>query len=167
MGLIISEPPLQVLPSLAVELGSVDEAIILQQVHYWLQRSKNIREGHRWIYNSMADWMKQFPWIKSRKTMTKYFNDLEDRGLIITGNYNKKAFDKTKWYRINYPTLSQMEQRLGKVYPTNGQDLPNGMGKDYPTNTNRLPETTPDILSQSNSELPKIDIFSLRPGGSD
>ena len=50
--LLINEPPLQVLPSLAKKLNSVDKAIILQQMHYWLMKSTNVKEGHRWIYNS-------------------------------------------------------------------------------------------------------------------
>ena len=53
MSLLISEPPLQVLPSLAVKIG-LNEAIILQQVHYWLLKSNNIRDGYKWVYNSYS-----------------------------------------------------------------------------------------------------------------
>ena len=142
MSLLISEPPLMVLPSLAAELGTADEAIVLQQLHYWLQRSNNARDGHKWVYNSMNDWLKQFPWIKSRKRLTRYFDDLESRGLVVTGNYNKAAFDKTKWYRIDYDALSVLEKRLGQNDPTSESNRPNGEGQNDPTNTNRLPETT-------------------------
>ena len=142
MSLLISEPPLMVLPSLAAELGTADEAIVLQQLHYWLQRSNNVRDGHKWVYNSMNDWLKQFPWIKSRKRLTRYFDDLESRGLVVTGNYNKAAFDKTKWYRIDYDALSVLEKRLGQNDPTSESNRPNGEGQNDPTNTNRLPETT-------------------------
>lgn len=142
MSLLISEPPLMVLPSLAAELGTADEAIVLQQLHYWLQRSNNVRDGHKWVYNSMNDWLKQFPWIKSRKRLTRYFDDLESRGLVVTGNYNKAAFDKTKWYRIDYDALSVLEKRLGQNNPTSESNRPNGEGRNDPTNTNRLPETT-------------------------
>ena len=38
--LLIDEPPLQVLPSLALKIG-LNEAIILQQVHYWLNPKLN------------------------------------------------------------------------------------------------------------------------------
>lgn len=131
-----------VLPSLAAELGTADEAIVLQQLHYWLQRSNNVRDGHKWVYNSMNDWLKQFPWIKSRKRLTRYFDDLESRGLVVTGNYNKAAFDKTKWYRIDYDALSALEKRLGQNNPTSESNRPNGEGQNDPTNTNRLPETT-------------------------
>ena len=142
MSLLINEPPLMVLPSLAAELGTADEAIVLQQLHYWLQRSNNVRDGHKWVYNSMNDWLKQFPWIKSRKRLTRYFDDLESRGLVVTGNYNKAAFDKTKWYRIDYDALSVLEKRLGQNDPTSESNRPNGEGQNDPTNTNRLPETT-------------------------
>lgn len=159
MSLLISEPPLMVLPSLAAELGTADEAIVLQQLHYWLQRSNNVRDGHKWVYNSMNDWLKQFPWIKSRKRLTRYFDDLESRGLVVTGNYNKAAFDKTKWYRIDYDALSVLEKRLGQNNPTSESNRPNGEGQNDPTNTNRLPENTTETNnkhSASHSNAPSV-----------
>lgn len=111
-NLLLDERPLIVLPSLAAMLNSLDEAVILQQIHYWIEKRQNYREGRYWVYNSMENWMQQFPWIKSRTTLTRYFNNLEKKGLLITGNYNKAGFDKTKWYTIDYSTLSDFEQRL-------------------------------------------------------
>ena len=156
--LLIDEQPLQCLPSLAAVLGSSDEAIVLQQLHYWLSRTNNVQsDGHKWVYNSMADWLKQFPWINSRNTLSGYFNDLEKRGLVITGNFNKVKFDRTKWYRINYDALTDLEQRLSEKHSSNAQKLSNGMPNDCASNdqelgngtskneatyTNRLPETT-------------------------
>lgn len=140
-----------VLPSLAAELGTADEAIVLQQLHYWLQRSNNVRDGHKWVYNSMNDWLKQFPWIKSRKRLTRYFDDLESRGLVVTGNYNKAAFDKTKWYRIDYDSLSVLEKRLGQNDPTSESNRPNAEGQNDTTNTKRLPETTSENNKHSAS----------------
>lgn len=140
-NLLISEPPLQVLPSLAKELNSVDKAIILQQLHYWLNKSNNIKDGHRWVYNTVSEWREQFPWL-SGKTVQRYLKDLESRGLLITGNYNKAKFDRTKWYRINYDALDNLGKPMGLAIPTKGT------GSSYPkgftdlTNTNRLPETT-------------------------
>lgn len=156
--LLIDERPLQVQPSLAKALGSADEAIVFQQLHYWLQRATRVQsDGNKWIYNSMADWLKQFPWIRSRSTLSRYFDDLEKRGLIITGNFNKAKFDKTKWYRIDYDALSDLEQRLYQNKLTSDQEsdngvsnngtsndskLGNGVTQNESTYTNRLPETT-------------------------
>lgn len=147
-SLLMSEPPLMCLPSLAVLLGGSDEAIILQQIHYWLLRSNNIEDGYKWVYNSMENWQKQFPWIKSSKTLSKYFKDLEKRGFLVTGNYNKRKFDRTKWYRIDYDAFSNLGGALGKPYPTMGNNLPNAFGKSYPKDvaqfTQPIPETTRD-----------------------
>ena len=163
--LLINEQPLQCQPSLAAVLGSADEAIVLQQLHYWLSRTNNVQsDGHKWIYNSMADWLKQFPWIRSRSTLSNYFNDLEERGLVVTGNFNKAKFDKTKWYRINYDALTDLEQRLSENQSSNDQNLDtpstenctsneqksaNGMTKNQSTYTNRLPETTQEITQKT------------------
>ena len=82
-SLLISEPPLVVIPSLAVALKSSDKAIILQQIHYWLLRSSNFIDGHKWVYNSVHDWNKQFPWL-TEKALQRYLRSLEDMGLLVT-----------------------------------------------------------------------------------
>ena len=60
--LLINEPPLQVLPSLAQKIG-LNEAIIVQQVHYWLNPkfNKNYFEGRNWVWNTYEQWQQQFP----------------------------------------------------------------------------------------------------------
>ena len=127
-NLIISEPPLQVIPSLCVALKNSDKAIMLQQIHYWLQRSNNIVDGHRWVYNTAKGWQKQFPWI-TEKTVQRYLKDLCDRGLLITGNYNKANFDRTKWYRIDYSALDKLGNSKGTISP-NGKELSVPMERD-------------------------------------
>lgn len=160
-NLLINEPPLQVLPSLVIELGNTDKAIILQQIHYWLQRSNNIVDGHRWIYNSAHDWQKQFPWL-TEKTIQRYLKSLVDDGWLISGNYNKAKFDRTKWYRVRYDRLDKNVQALVLSVPTIGPDSTNGMGLSVPTNTNRLPETTTETnYSTSISDKPEIDYVGI------
>lgn len=139
--LLISEPPLQVLPTLAAEIG-INEAVILQQLHYWLHKSKNIVDGYKWVYNSIPEWHKQFFWIKSETTIKKCFADLEKRGLLIAANYNKAKFDRTKWYRIDYDALEHLSRPSANNWPTIGQELTDPTANSWPTNTNRLPETT-------------------------
>lgn len=137
-GLLIPEPPLQVLPSLACKIG-LNESIVLQQFHYWLQRSNNIKDGYKWIYNSYKEWAKQFPFW-SEHTIRRTINSLETQGYLISGNYNKAGFDKTKWYRIDY------ERLYAKPYVQNGQTISptctTPKVQNGQTNTNRIPETT-------------------------
>jgi hypothetical protein len=84
--LLIDEPPLIVLPSLAAALG-LSEAILLQQIHYWLRQGGHVRDGRRWIYNSYAQWAAQLPFWKEG-AIRRILEHLRARGLLLTGNYN-------------------------------------------------------------------------------
>lgn len=156
-NLLLNERPLIVLPSLAAMLNSLDEAVILQQIHYWIEKRQNYREGRYWVYNSMENWMQQFPWIKSRTTLTRYFNNLEKKGLLITGNYNKAGFDKTKWYTIDYSTLSDFEQRLYRTCTTSDQNLVNGMNRTCTTNTIDYTEITSESTTNKQANAVSAD----------
>lgn len=136
-NLLISEPPLQVLPSLAKIVG-LNEAIVLQQFNYWLEKSNNIRDGYKWIYNSYSKWNEQFPFW-SNATLRRTINSLEKQGFLITANYNKAGFDKTKWYRINYERVSNASAQNEQ---TSCSKCANASAQNEQTNTNRLPETT-------------------------
>lgn len=162
MNLLIEEPPLQVLPSLAKSIG-LNEAIVLQQINYWLRKSNNVKDGHKWIYNSMTNWQKQFSFW-SLPTVKRVFSSLEKQGLLITANYNKAGFDKTKWYRINYEKLQHMSQRSDQNDPTMVSNWTDGSDQNDTTNTKRLPETTTetttDILSGKPDHIPYQEIMS-------
>ena len=107
--LLISESPLLVLPSLAETIG-LNEAIVLQQIHFWTSKEKHYKDGRYWVYNSYDSWADQFPfWSKS--TIIRILNRLENEGLIITANYNALKIDRTKWYAINYENM----ERLSKI----------------------------------------------------
>ena len=63
--LLFDTQPLVILPELAVAVG-LNEAIVLQQVHYWCELNararRNQKDGYYWVYNSFPAWQKQFPW---------------------------------------------------------------------------------------------------------
>lgn len=132
--LLINEYPLQVLPSLAVHIG-LNEAMILQQMHYWLNNSNHKHDGKRWIYNSYPKWIEQFPFW-SESTIKRTITSLEKQKLIFVGNYNKAGFDRTKWYSINYDTLNKLVTRpSGQNDPTMRSNWNDGTGQNEPTNT--------------------------------
>ncbi|OMC81829.1 hypothetical protein BK128_21400 [Viridibacillus sp. FSL H7-0596] len=104
-NLLINEPPLQVLPSLATAIG-LNEAIVVQQVHYWIGISKNHREGHKWVYKTFDAWGEEFPFW-STSTIKRTIKNLEMNELLISTNkFNKLGIDRTKWYRVNYEKLA-------------------------------------------------------------
>lgn len=146
MNLLISEPPLLFLPSLATRIG-LNKAIVIQQMHYWLIRSEHVHDEKRWIYNSVTDWLEQFPFW-SRSTLTRIIDDLEADGLLFVGNFNKKAMDRTKWYSINYEdgrlfsAFSQNEQmHLSKMSKSIHSNRVNEFSQNEVTNTRDYTET--------------------------
>lgn len=109
--LLIEERPLQVLPMLAAEIG-LNEAIIIQQIHYWLDKSSNFRDEDFWVYKTYKEWQEEFPFW-SDSTIRRSITSLEKRNLLIsTDKYNSMPMDKTKWYRINRVELSKIEESV-------------------------------------------------------
>lgn len=105
--LLINEQPLQVLPSLANIIG-LNEAIVLQQLHFFLRISRNKIGGRSWVYNTINDWQAEFSFW-SVKTVQRTIDNLEKSGLVVsTDKFNKMKMDKTKWYTIDYQKLSEI-----------------------------------------------------------
>ncbi|WP_440863044.1 hypothetical protein [Symbiopectobacterium purcellii] len=123
--LLIHENPLQVLPSLACTIG-LNEAMVLQQIHYWLGNSRHVHNGRKWVYNSVAEWQTQFPFW-SETTVKRALTSLEKQGLLLTANYNKDQRDRSKWYSINYDALKSLEVK--NVDDASGQIDPNASGQ--------------------------------------
>ncbi|MBD8069386.1 DnaD domain-containing protein [Bacillus sp. PS06] len=147
---LFPESPLLVHPTIATTLG-LNESLILQQIHYWLERSTNQHDNHNWVYNTYEDWAKQFPfWSVStiRRTITK----LENLGILISANYNKLKLDKTKWYRINYDKLHELLPYPLEPMPhpcaQSNQSTQPTCTDEAPTFTTPLPESTSKIPSE-------------------
>ncbi|QOS97582.1 DnaD domain protein [Brevibacterium sp. JNUCC-42] len=104
--LLLDEQPLIIQPSLAVLIG-LNEALFLQQLHYWLQKSSHRHDGRRWVYNTYSDWQAQFPFM-GINTIRRVVNVLTEKGLVLIGNYNQSKIDRTKWYSIDYEKLDKL-----------------------------------------------------------
>ena len=114
---LVEEPPLLVLPTLAHAIG-LNEAILLQQIQYWISKSGKERDGRLWIYNSVTKWKVQFPFW-SGSTIRRVINSLRDQGLIeATGKYNKMPMDKTLWYSVNMDKVAETVERFKQDNPT-------------------------------------------------
>jgi hypothetical protein len=135
-NLLFDEPPLVVIPSLAVAVG-LEEAIVLQQLHYWLLRSTNERDGRTWVYNTLAEWTEQFPFW-STQTIRRVLNSLREKEVVITANYNQMKIDRTLWYTIDYEKLNSIcrNQQMDSTDSTDACD------QNQQTNNQRLPEIT-------------------------
>ena len=108
-SLLINEPPLQVLPSLAKAIG-LNEAIITQQLHYWLENPKAgvERNGFKWIFNTYDEWQENFPFW-SVSTIQRIFISLEGKKIVISAQLDAKSRDMRKYYRLDYDYLDTLQ----------------------------------------------------------
>ncbi|WP_456390284.1 hypothetical protein [Hydrogenimonas sp.] len=107
MSLLYSENPLVVNPKLAKLIG-LNEAIIFQQLHYWTQKSSIEHDGCFWVYNSIDQWMEQFPFF-SKRTLERTITSLKKMGIIRVEKLAKDKRDRTNYYAIDYKKLESLD----------------------------------------------------------
>lgn len=109
--LLFNEQPVVINRKLAKCLG-LKEAVVFQQIHYWLELNKrtknNFRENKYWTYNSIKAWHENEFDFLSLRTVERTLQKLEKDGLLESKTFNKMAGDKTKWYTINYDKLLEV-----------------------------------------------------------
>ena len=144
--LLLDEQPLLVMPQLAKEIG-LNEAIILQQIHYWLKNPKAgvVINDEKWVYNSVTQWNEQFPFW-SANTIRRALNNLREKGYLIAEKLSPDARDNTLYYRIDYSkTHEQMHlPKMGK---------PDTQNEQITNNTETTTETTHHTADKSAAEV--------------
>lgn len=139
---------------IAIDFG-VNAAIILQNIKYWVDHNRangtNFYDGRYWTFNSVKAFEELFPYM-SANTIRNTLNKLQDAGLIVVGNYNKSAYDRTKWYALTEEAEAMFER--GKTICQNQQ-------MDFDELTNQFDESNepiPDINTDRNADdKPKIN----------
>ena len=110
--LLISEPPLQVLPTLVKTVG-LNEAIVLQQLHYLLRQSLDVFDNHKWVCLSYDEWSAMHFPFWSAKTISRAIKTLVQQRLVnATAKHNRFVMDTTKWYTIKYDALEELANSL-------------------------------------------------------
>jgi uncharacterized phage protein (TIGR02220 family) len=125
----------------AVNYG-VDEAIILHNFKYWISHNiankQNLHDGKTWTYNSFSALQEIFPFF-TYKQIRRIIKSLLDQEVIITGNYNKKGYDRTTWY-----SLTDEKSLLHNMCPNGHIHLPKRAHSSAQTGT-PIPDIKPDI----------------------
>ena len=91
---------------------SIEEALLLQHFYYWYQNNKGkeyyTRDGRIWTYNSLGSICEILPYFNKTKVF-RTLEKIEEGGFVVTGNYNKLPFDKTKWYALTQKGIDLFE----------------------------------------------------------
>lgn len=85
------------------QLVGANAALILENLAYWCEHNAannaNLHDGHYWTYNSTKAFAELFPYM-TVNVIRIAIKKLKDADLILTGNYNKSAYDRTMWYTL-------------------------------------------------------------------
>ena len=158
--LLFDEQPLIVSRELAKLIG-LNEAIVLQQIHYWLEinrkANKNLRDGRYWTYNSMKNWHEKDFSFWSHNTVQRIFTSLVNKGYLIFGNYNKLKFDQTKWYSIDYEALETLSL---SITPKWGNGSPHNGVMESPNLGYAIPENNTETSCENIPSYPIISVLS-------
>ncbi|WP_397321961.1 conserved phage C-terminal domain-containing protein [Pantoea agglomerans] len=166
MSLLLKVKPLVISPMLALRIG-INEAIVLQQICYWLEDTTSGIEydGRRWVYNSINAWNEQFPWWTA-KTIQRTVSSLKKMGLIYVEQLKKSQHDQTNYYAINYasPLLADTDNlslsreticpnRKGQSVPMDKDKLSQSIGSNCPNVTENTTEITTEITTTPSCQV--------------
>lgn len=112
----------------------INAAVLLNNMYFWIEKNRanntNYYDGYYWTFNSKKAFAELFPYLNERQ-IDYALKKLIDGGIIITGNYNKMAYDRTLWYAITkkgYCILQNCEMEETKMQNGNTdivQPIPN------------------------------------------
>jgi len=124
-------------------VGGADAATIIQNLMFWIKKNiankKHCYEGKYWTYNSLDAFVELFPWL-NRDQIFRILNKLTKNGYIEKGEFNKFAYDRTKWYTI----IDESILRIYNVDITISQ-------QDHCENTTPIPDCNTDNNTDSNT----------------
>ena len=161
MSLLFKRQPLVISPLLACRIG-LNEAIVLQQICYWIEETQAGVEysGRKWVYNTIEQWNEQFPFW-SPDTVKRSLTSLKKRGLVDVKQLNKAKHDRTNFYSINYDSPLLMEE--GNLHPSKRAKAPSSNSGKMPSSngaksaflhTENTTETTAENLPGDGNPSP-------------
>ena len=154
----------------------LEEAILISHFAFWVAKNKangkHLHDGKYWTYNSARAFSELFPYMAEGK-IRRVLKKMQDDGIIETGNFNKKKWDRTNWYTFtnafveNNKCIFQIQQmdvpkiEDGSVenegpipdiypvgYPGSNTNSYEGKAKPPPKKVSRSPRFTPPTVEE-------------------
>jgi hypothetical protein len=104
--LLSNESPFCFQPTLAVKFG-LAESVLIQQIHYWLPRSRHTEFGIKWVRKTYEEWHEEMPFLTA-KQIRDVLNRLEGQGVVLGMELSKNRSDRTKYYTLCYVHIQEI-----------------------------------------------------------
>ena len=95
---------------IAAELGSINQAVVLEQLHYWLERATKEHAGHKWVYKTYSEWGSELG--ISTKQARVALKSLRDLGLVVSINNPNSPMDQTLWWRTDEVVIDMLTRTI-------------------------------------------------------
>ena len=147
----------------------VNEAIIIHHFQHWIRinrkRGANFHEDRTWSYQTLQDIADHFPYWTVEEVRTivdrlllgqnrRSKQEKEFEPVLIKGNFNKTAFDKTIWYAFideeKFVGSGNLRDNSNNSHERANAQIGTG---DCPDPNGRLPRPIPDPLTDSKTKV--------------
>ena len=136
------------------EQFGVDEAIIIQNFQYWIAKNeankKHYHDGRYWTYNTAEAFTKLFPFWSAGQ-IRRILKSLQEKDVLITGNFNPSAYDRTMWYAFSDSFISKFQNR--NFHLAISQNGDSESARPIPDNKEQI------IIANNNSNIESNEIF--------
>lgn len=134
--------------SVAVEVG-VNAAVVLENIAFWVRANRKAgrhkHDGKHWTYGSTRHFAELFDYL-SEKQVRGALDKLITCGYVETGNFNRSAYDRTRWFTLTEKGERATQERQSEK-PTrakgaagNGRSIPD---KNKKSKTGYMTDATP------------------------
>lgn len=129
------------LPELEKEIGEKPAKLLLQ-LEFWIRTSTTDEiEGKRWTYQSTPDIQAKAFASWSQSTINRVIKKLEALELIVIAKFNKRKYDKTRWFALNPAGIGRLKSII--LVADDLRSTQNDLG----SNQNDLRSTQNDVRS--------------------
>ena len=105
----------------------LEEAVMLHNFIFWIRHNhanrKNQHDGRTWTYNTLEAFGELFPFW-SVKQIRRILDSLLEQRVLVKGNHNARAYDRTCWYALANEALLELpgtSAQTGKWKNPNGR----------------------------------------------
>lgn len=136
---------------------------MVEILYWWILRNAcnedMIKDNKVWCYCSSKGFERYMPymsWQKIRRTLKK----VEDGGILVTGNFNKRPTDQTLWYAFSDKGIEILEG-----YGYDFSKMKNGIFKNEKSNINKI--NLLNIKKNNIKEENSVSDDTLKKGATD
>lgn len=134
--------------SVAVEVG-VNAAVVLENIAFWVRANRKAgrhkHDGKHWTYGSTRHFAELFDYL-SEKQVRGALDKLITCGYVETGNFNRSAYDRTRWFTLTEKGERATQERQSETPPRSngtadrGRPIPD---KNKKSKTGYMTDATP------------------------